>query len=170
MELTPSQSVKIFGWWAQPRLTLAWEDIKTNNLSWRHLRELGLQPHQLQRVQPDKMQWIQRGGLHPRDILDMTVFPVNPLTDFRVDLAELWNLQCSPEQLLEMNVTFEQLLERVRQRYGVQPHYLAAFWAIESNFGSATGGFSVLQALLKLPENKGIKQVDLSEPKAPIVK
>jgi hypothetical protein len=30
--------------------------------------------------------------------------------------------------------------------------------------------FSVLQALLKLPENKGIKQVDLSEPKAPIVK
>ena len=112
MELTPSQSVKIFGWWAQPRLTLAWEDIKTNNLSWRHLRELGLQPHQLQRVQPDKMQWIQRGGLHPRDILDMTVFPVNPLTDFRVDLAELWNLQCSPEQLLEMNVTFEQLLER----------------------------------------------------------
>ena len=30
--------------------------------------------------------------------------------------------------------------------------------------------FSVLQALLKLPENKEIKQVDLSEPKAPIVK
>ena len=30
--------------------------------------------------------------------------------------------------------------------------------------------FSVLQELLKLPENKGIKQVDLSEPKDPIVK
>jgi cell division septal protein FtsQ len=30
--------------------------------------------------------------------------------------------------------------------------------------------FSVLQALLKLPENQEIKQVDLSEPKAPIVK
>ena len=30
--------------------------------------------------------------------------------------------------------------------------------------------FSVLQALLKLPENKGIKQIDVSEPKAPIVK
>ena len=116
MELTPVQSVKIFGWWDQPRLTQAWEDIKTNNLSWRQLRELGLQPHQLQRVQPDKMQWIQRGGLcyrlQPRDILDMTVFTVNPLTDFRVDLAELWNLQYSPEQLLEMNVTFAQLLER----------------------------------------------------------
>lgn len=42
------------------------------------------------------------------------------------------------------------LLEQVRQRYGVQPHYLVAFWAIESNFGSATGGFSVLQALATL--------------------
>lgn len=30
--------------------------------------------------------------------------------------------------------------------------------------------FSVLQALLKLPENQAIKQVDLSEPSAPIVK
>lgn len=42
------------------------------------------------------------------------------------------------------------LLEEVRKRYGVQPHYLAAFWAIESNFGSNTGGFSVLQALATL--------------------
>ena len=43
-----------------------------------------------------------------------------------------------------------ELLEQVRQRYGVQPQYLAAFWAIESNFGSTTGGFSVLQALATL--------------------
>ncbi|MFT6092838.1 MAG: membrane-bound lytic murein transglycosylase B [Pseudohongiellaceae bacterium] len=42
------------------------------------------------------------------------------------------------------------LLEEVRQQHGVQPHYLAAFWAIESNFGRATGGFSVLQALATL--------------------
>jgi membrane-bound lytic murein transglycosylase B len=42
------------------------------------------------------------------------------------------------------------LLEEVRQRYGVQPQYLVAFWAIETNFGSNTGGFSVLQALATL--------------------
>ena len=42
------------------------------------------------------------------------------------------------------------LLEEVQERYGVQPHYLAAFWAIESNFGRNTGGFSVLQALATL--------------------
>jgi membrane-bound lytic murein transglycosylase B len=43
-----------------------------------------------------------------------------------------------------------ELLEEVRQQHGVQPHYLTAFWAIESNFGRATGGFSVLQALATL--------------------
>ena len=43
-----------------------------------------------------------------------------------------------------------ELLEEVSQRFGVRPHYLAAFWAIESNFGRNTGGFSVLQALATL--------------------
>ncbi|MCY4182273.1 MAG: lytic murein transglycosylase [Gammaproteobacteria bacterium] len=42
------------------------------------------------------------------------------------------------------------LLAEVRARYGVQPHYLVAFWAIETNFGSTTGGFSVLEALATL--------------------
>lgn len=51
------------------------------------------------------------------------------------------------QQLLQQHAV---LLDDVRQRYGVQPHYLAAFWAIESNFGRATGGFSVLEALATL--------------------
>lgn len=42
------------------------------------------------------------------------------------------------------------LLDEVRRRYGVQPHYLVAFWAVESNYGRATGGFSVLEALATL--------------------
>ena len=42
------------------------------------------------------------------------------------------------------------LLAEVQRQYNVQPHYLAAFWAIESNFGRNTGGFSVLQALATL--------------------
>jgi len=51
------------------------------------------------------------------------------------------------QQLLQQHRV---LLDEVRQRYDVQPHYLAAFWAIESNFGRATGGFSVLEALATL--------------------
>jgi len=42
------------------------------------------------------------------------------------------------------------LLTQVRDRFGVQPHYLVSFWALESNFGRATGGFTVIQALATL--------------------
>ena len=42
------------------------------------------------------------------------------------------------------------LLAEVQRRYGVQPQYLVSFWALESNFGRATGGFSVIEALATL--------------------
>ena len=43
-----------------------------------------------------------------------------------------------------------QLFDRIYREYGVQPHYLVSFWALESNFGDFTGGFSVLNALATL--------------------
>ena len=47
----PSAS-RVGGWWAQPRLTLAWEDVKKKELSWRKLRELGFEPDELKSMQP----------------------------------------------------------------------------------------------------------------------
>ncbi len=51
------------------------------------------------------------------------------------------------QELLQQHAV---LLDQVRRRYGVQPHYLVAFWAVESNYGRATGGFGVLEALATL--------------------
>jgi membrane-bound lytic murein transglycosylase B len=42
------------------------------------------------------------------------------------------------------------LFAEIQRKYGIQPHYLAAFWALESNFGDETGGFSVINALATL--------------------
>ncbi|MES2603726.1 MAG: lytic murein transglycosylase [Pseudomonadota bacterium] len=50
----------------------------------------------------------------------------------------------------EMMVTHKELFDRIEQQYGVQPQYLTAFWALESNFGGDTGGFSVVNALATL--------------------
>lgn len=44
----------------------------------------------------------------------------------------------------------EELFKLIEQRYGVQAPYLVSFWALESNFGDLTGGFSVVQALATL--------------------
>ena len=43
-----------------------------------------------------------------------------------------------------------EVLEKVEQKYGVQPRFLVAIWAIESNFGDHRGGFSVIRALTTL--------------------
>jgi len=110
--LTAEESVNLFGWFAQPVKTLSWEAVKTHLFTWRHLRSYGIDAERLKRVQPDKHEWINRGGLKTSDLNDMTIFPINPITDFGVDLAELWQMQCSVNDLLAMNVTYEQLLEK----------------------------------------------------------
>ncbi|CAK0763851.1 membrane-bound lytic murein transglycosylase B [Gammaproteobacteria bacterium] len=43
-----------------------------------------------------------------------------------------------------------ELLEQIKDRYEVQPRFLVAFWAIESDFGRNQGGFSVIAALTTL--------------------
>ncbi|MGB0554679.1 MAG: lytic murein transglycosylase [Alphaproteobacteria bacterium] len=42
------------------------------------------------------------------------------------------------------------LLDRVSNRYGVQPRFIVALWGIETDFGRLTGGFDVIPALATL--------------------
>ncbi len=42
------------------------------------------------------------------------------------------------------------LLERVSLRYSVQPRFIVALWAIETDFGRLTGNFSVIDSLATL--------------------
>lgn len=122
VQITPYQSVCLFGWFRQPILTLSWHDIKTHNLTWRQMRGLGLSAEELKLVQPIVKEWIQRGGIQKGDIPDMIVFPVNPLTDFGVDLAELWEMKCDSALMRRMGITYENLLDK-----GLTPSIMKAF-------------------------------------------
>ena len=42
------------------------------------------------------------------------------------------------------------LLDQVYRKHGVPPHYLVAFWGLESNFGGYKGSFGVIEALATL--------------------
>lgn len=42
------------------------------------------------------------------------------------------------------------LLQRMEQRYGVQPRFLVAFWGLETNYGATFGNFPVISALATL--------------------
>jgi hypothetical protein len=122
VEISPYQSICLFGWLRQPILTLSWQDVKANNFTWRQLRGQGLTPEQLKTVQPLVKEWIQRGGIQLADIPDMTVFPVNPLTDFGVDLAELWELKCDVAMMRRMGISYDDLLDK-----GLTPQIMKAF-------------------------------------------
>lgn len=41
-------------------------------------------------------------------------------------------------------------LKKIEKKYGVQAHYIVAFWAVESNFGQNFGGYDVIDVLTTL--------------------
>ncbi len=55
-------------------------------------------------------------------------------------------IETGRQQLAEHQALFRE----VGQRYGVQPRFLAAFWGLESNYGSYTGDYPVIDALVTL--------------------
>lgn len=120
--VTALQSIKLFGIFKQPIMVLSWQDVKYYNFTWRNLRALGIEAKALKELQPDKHEWLQRGGIQVADLMDMIVFPVNPLTDFGVDLAELWQMRCNTSALVSMGITFDNLVTK-----GITPQIMAAF-------------------------------------------
>jgi membrane-bound lytic murein transglycosylase B len=42
------------------------------------------------------------------------------------------------------------LLEKMGKKYGVQPRFIVALWGIETNYGTNTGGFNLVEALATL--------------------
>jgi membrane-bound lytic murein transglycosylase B len=89
-------------------------------------------------------------GLQPLErVLELD----NSQPEFVQTFTRYLSLRVTPGQISQGRNLLDQhgaLLREVQNRYGVQPHYLVAFWAIESNYGRATGGFSVLEALATL--------------------
>ena len=45
-------------------------------------------------------------------------------------------------------------MKKIQDKYGVQPHYIVAFWAVETNFGQNFGGFQVIDVLTTLSYDK----------------
>ena len=57
-----------------------------------------------------------------------------------------WRIETGRERLRE----HRDLLAEVEKRYDVQARFIVAFWGIETNFGSFTGGTDVIRALVTL--------------------
>ena len=42
------------------------------------------------------------------------------------------------------------MLDKISAKYGVAPHYLVAFWGLETNFGRHTGKMDIISSLATL--------------------
>lgn len=123
IQVQPWQSIKIFGWWDQPRTIVTWDDLKQQSLSWRRLRnEYGFSAEDLRMIQPNTTEWVARGQLTLHDVNDMRVFPINPFTHMGADLGEVWSMRWSADDLASFNVTFDQMLDR-----GISPEIMRHF-------------------------------------------
>jgi membrane-bound lytic murein transglycosylase B len=60
--------------------------------------------------------------------------------------ASAWRISKGRENLSRHG----KLLKEIGSKYGVQPRFIVALWGIETSFGRATGGFSVIRALATL--------------------
>lgn len=54
----------------------------------------------------------------------------------------------------EMYAKHKTLLQKLNDKYGVPPHYLLAFWGLETNFGNYKGKMPVLDSLATLACDK----------------
>lgn len=102
----------------------------------------GISAETLDRVLPSIEEPVERvvelDRSQPEFMQTFSGYMRNRISDARIDRGRA---------LLEEH---SELFARIQAEYGVQPHYLVAFWALESNFGDFTGGFSVVNALATL--------------------
>lgn len=71
----------------------------------------------------------------------------------KVLLDDYLNRVITPEKIDEARVQMrnhQAILSRTQQRYGVQPQYLVALWALESRFGKVQGDEDIFSALASL--------------------
>ncbi len=73
--------------------------------------------------------------------------------EFVLTSTQYLNRAVSQKRVEKARQHYKQLyprLKKISDKYGVQPHYIIAFWAIETNFGQNFGGYDVIDALTTL--------------------
>ena len=110
--ITPGQAVTIHGW-LKARESLTWGDILNNDkLTFGFLMgTCRLTEHQLHILQPDLQAWIKNKRVFLEDSPWLTLWDVNPVQDFKADLADLIKMKWQAETMQKLGVTYEELVK-----------------------------------------------------------
>lgn len=88
-------------------------------------------------IEPDE-QVVTLDQKQPENKITLTKYLSNTLPDRRIAKGK------------RMMAEYHDTLHAIGKKYGVQPKYIVALWAIESDYGNNKGEFSVIQSLATL--------------------
>jgi hypothetical protein len=111
IDLTPTQSVSVYGW-KSPLRVLNWKTvIERDDLSFHYLfHEIHLTGKQLQSIQSDIQQWIEHKRFTLNDVTSVPCWKVHVIKDFNAGIGQIAMLNLSHDFLQQTGVTFEDLV------------------------------------------------------------
>jgi hypothetical protein len=109
MQLTARQATLVHGW-IRTKPTLNWPDVVSLKHTMDSLLAIGLTANELLTIQPDPAHWTRQGGATLKHLRLMMLWPANPFEHFHADLADLLGLHLKVDELVRMNVTYDQLV------------------------------------------------------------
>jgi hypothetical protein len=110
VDLTPTQSINIYGW-KKPLRIIDWKMVaERDDLTFRKLHWMGLTEKQLKTLQPDKFKWIREKGLSLNDITLVPSWRIHATKDLGASLPQIAMLNLSTEFLEHTGVTFDDLV------------------------------------------------------------
>jgi hypothetical protein len=110
VDLTPSQSIAIYGW-RNPLRILDWKVVlDRDELTFKVLYGIGLTEKQLFTLQPDKTAWISEKRLDLNDITLVPKWQVHVTRDMKASFVDIAQMNLSAEFLQHTGVTFDDLV------------------------------------------------------------
>ena len=111
VDLTPTQSLSIYGW-RKPLRILNWAVVADReDLTFRKLFGLGLTEKQLFHLQTNKELWIRDKGLSLQDITLVPSWKIHVTRDMHATLPQIAMMNLSGEFLQHTGVTFQDLVD-----------------------------------------------------------
>ena len=108
MYLTARQATLLHGWiFTKP--TLTWNDVLSRKLTFEKLLNTGISIREMVTMQADPQEWVDHAYAGLRHLRLMMKWPANPFTHFGADLADLLSMRLSVDELVQMEVTYDQL-------------------------------------------------------------
>jgi hypothetical protein len=112
INLTPYQSLQLYGWFSRNVKTmLSWDDVVRNNITFEKCRQCNISIKDLHKIQPNLLEWKQNASLSITHLPEMAkTFKSHPIHDFQADFGDLVSTGWNADTMHMLGVTYNNLV------------------------------------------------------------